>query len=51
MCINIQYKIADTKIFDCKKIEIEQKNAIDIKQQLTFLGFPIFIGLKIVGQR
>lgn len=43
--------MADIKIFDCKKIEIEQKNAIDIKQQLTFLGFPILVELKIVGQR
>ncbi len=43
--------MADSKIFDCKKIEIEQKNAIDIKPQLTFLGFPIFMGLKIIGQK
>ena len=43
--------MADSKIFDCKKIEIEQKNAIDIKPPLTFLEFPIFMGLKIVGQR
>ena len=49
-CINIQYKMADSRNFDCKKIEIEQKNAIGIKSQLTVSDFSIFIGLKLKGK-
>ena len=38
------------KKFDCKKIEIEQKNATGIKSQLTVSDFSIFIGLKLKGK-
>ena len=42
--------MADSRNFDCKKIEIEQKNAIGIKSQLTVSDFSIFIGLKLKGK-